>query len=132
MSDFNEDRAHEAGRPGIQPDEDDLIGAAEFGQILRGERLMNRLTEEEIVNRAMAKQPTTMIGRRKYKVFHLINPERKTDFDECQPRRLLTQFEVDLVARQREDEKARRLHLLWFGIPLTGLAVYLFGKLLWW
>jgi hypothetical protein len=70
-SDFSEDLAHEAGRPGIQPEEGDLVSFEEFKRLLRVRLMEERpmetkdryswerktpLSEEDIVDRAAHSQ----------------------------------------------------------------------------
>lgn len=163
MSDFNEDRAYEMGRPGIQPEESDVLSEKEFVTLLRP-----RLTSDDIVNRAeyrrmrekeraaqeavnraarypeqfcahllmdREKYPQTLMDKRKVEPFYLVDSKPKTKFDDRQPhesigqyaRRMASQFETDLVEKQKNDQDTRRGYLV-TGVLLAVLIVALVWK----
>lgn len=115
--------------------------------------LKNRLTSDDIVNRAAngrwphaeplcahlllesERYPQSLMAKRKVEPFYLVTPEPKTKFDDRQPhesigqyaRRMTSQFEEDLVTKQKNDLSTSRRHLL-----SGGVAIFCFAAILAW
>lgn len=95
-------------------------------------KTIRRLTEEDIIERAAARQrQRTLIERRTQSPFRVIDPEPKTFFDETigerARRAFSTKFEEDLVAQQQSAQDTQRGYLL-TGLFLLGLAACLVWK----
>lgn len=96
-------------------------------------KTLRRLTEEDIVERAMSAQrrQKSIMEKRKQESFYLVDPLPRTHVtaDEYQ-RRVKSIFEQKLIA-EHESAQTTRVGYLITGIALLGFAACLVWKLIW-